>query len=95
MSEAGYKLDRVKGDIEFHNVTFYYPSRPEVKVLHIGMGSRFKGTLLGGGRLNFVPVFSTDPGSAQRCGKIRGDDSLCRPKRSRQEYSCAALPALL
>lgn len=33
LSEAGYKLDRVKGDIEFHNVTFYYPSRPEVKVL--------------------------------------------------------------
>lgn len=32
LSEAGYKLDRVKGDIEFHNVTFYYPSRPEVKV---------------------------------------------------------------
>ncbi|XP_054914982.1 bile salt export pump [Poeciliopsis prolifica] len=33
MSEAGYKLDRVKGDIEFHNVTFHYPSRPEVKIL--------------------------------------------------------------
>lgn len=33
LSEAGYKLDRVKGDIEFHNVTFFYPSRPEVKVL--------------------------------------------------------------
>uniref|UniRef100_A0A8D3DXP1 Bile salt export pump n=1 Tax=Scophthalmus maximus TaxID=52904 RepID=A0A8D3DXP1_SCOMX len=32
LSESGYKLDRVKGDIEFHNVTFYYPSRPEVKV---------------------------------------------------------------
>lgn len=32
LSEAGYKLDRVKGDIEFHNVTFNYPSRPEVKV---------------------------------------------------------------
>ncbi|XP_030604722.1 bile salt export pump-like isoform X2 [Archocentrus centrarchus] len=32
-SEAGYKLDRVKGDIEFHNVTFHYPSRPEVKIL--------------------------------------------------------------
>ncbi|KAJ8405347.1 hypothetical protein AAFF_G00318200 [Aldrovandia affinis] len=32
LSEAGYKLDRVKGDIEFHNVTFYYPSRPEVMV---------------------------------------------------------------
>ncbi|XP_034033929.1 bile salt export pump-like [Thalassophryne amazonica] len=31
LSEAGYKLDRIKGDIEFHNVTFYYPSRPEVK----------------------------------------------------------------
>uniref|UniRef100_A0A8C6KQ34 ATP binding cassette subfamily B member 11 n=1 Tax=Nothobranchius furzeri TaxID=105023 RepID=A0A8C6KQ34_NOTFU len=33
LSEAGYKLDHVKGDIEFHNVTFYYPSRPEVKIL--------------------------------------------------------------
>ncbi|XP_041936250.1 bile salt export pump [Alosa sapidissima] len=33
MSEAGYKLDKVKGDIEFHNVTFHYPSRPEVKIL--------------------------------------------------------------
>ncbi|XP_068575440.1 bile salt export pump-like [Cebidichthys violaceus] len=33
LSEAGYKLDRVKGDVEFHNVTFYYPSRPEVKIL--------------------------------------------------------------
>ncbi|KAL2076892.1 hypothetical protein ACEWY4_027508 [Coilia grayii] len=33
MSDAGYKLDRVKGDIEFHNVTFHYPSRPEVKIL--------------------------------------------------------------
>ncbi|XP_041834877.1 bile salt export pump isoform X2 [Melanotaenia boesemani] len=33
LSDAGYKLDRVKGDIEFHNVTFYYPSRPEVKIL--------------------------------------------------------------
>ncbi|XP_030637325.1 bile salt export pump isoform X2 [Chanos chanos] len=33
MSEAGYKLDKVKGDLEFHNVTFHYPSRPEVKIL--------------------------------------------------------------
>ncbi|KAM9328127.1 bile salt export pump-like [Pholidichthys leucotaenia] len=33
LSEDGYKLDRVKGDIEFHNVTFHYPSRPEVKIL--------------------------------------------------------------
>uniref|UniRef100_A0A8C3A5P2 Bile salt export pump n=1 Tax=Cyclopterus lumpus TaxID=8103 RepID=A0A8C3A5P2_CYCLU len=33
LSEVGYKLDRVKGDIEFHNVTFHYPSRPEVKIL--------------------------------------------------------------
>lgn len=32
LSEAGYKLDKVKGDIEFHNVTFHYPSRPDVKV---------------------------------------------------------------
>ncbi|XP_068612440.1 bile salt export pump [Brachionichthys hirsutus] len=33
LSKAGYELDRVKGDIEFHNVTFYYPSRPKVKIL--------------------------------------------------------------
>uniref|UniRef100_A0AAQ4RHC8 ATP-binding cassette, sub-family B (MDR/TAP), member 11a n=1 Tax=Gasterosteus aculeatus aculeatus TaxID=481459 RepID=A0AAQ4RHC8_GASAC len=33
-SEDGHKLNRVKGDIEFHNVTFYYPSRPEVKILN-------------------------------------------------------------
>ncbi|XP_031154082.1 bile salt export pump [Sander lucioperca] len=32
-SEKGHKLDKVKGDIEFHNVTFFYPSRPEVKIL--------------------------------------------------------------
>ncbi|KAM9342259.1 bile salt export pump [Pholidichthys leucotaenia] len=32
-SEEGHKLDKVKGDIEFHNVTFHYPSRPEVKIL--------------------------------------------------------------
>uniref|UniRef100_A0A8C4YHY0 Bile salt export pump n=1 Tax=Gopherus evgoodei TaxID=1825980 RepID=A0A8C4YHY0_9SAUR len=33
MSEEGYKLDKIRGDIEFHNVTFHYPSRPEVKIL--------------------------------------------------------------
>ncbi|KAK3533490.1 hypothetical protein QTP70_023359 [Hemibagrus guttatus] len=33
LSEAGYKLDKVKGDLEFHNVTFHYPSRPDVKIL--------------------------------------------------------------
>ncbi|XP_034989142.2 bile salt export pump isoform X2 [Zootoca vivipara] len=33
MSEDGYKLDKVRGEIEFHNVTFYYPSRPDVKIL--------------------------------------------------------------
>uniref|UniRef100_A0A4W5JSU0 ATP-binding cassette, sub-family B (MDR/TAP), member 11a n=1 Tax=Hucho hucho TaxID=62062 RepID=A0A4W5JSU0_9TELE len=32
-SEEGHKLDKVKGDIEFHNVTFNYPSRPDVKIL--------------------------------------------------------------
>lgn len=34
LSEDGYKLDKVKGDIEFLNVTFYYPSRPDVKILN-------------------------------------------------------------
>ncbi|XP_075465258.1 bile salt export pump-like isoform X1 [Ascaphus truei] len=33
MSEDGYKLDKVKGEIEFHNISFNYPSRPEVKIL--------------------------------------------------------------
>ncbi|XP_019945327.2 bile salt export pump [Paralichthys olivaceus] len=33
-SEEGHKLDRVKGDIEFHNVTFFFPTRPEVKILN-------------------------------------------------------------
>ncbi|XP_015822022.1 bile salt export pump isoform X2 [Nothobranchius furzeri] len=32
-SEDGCKLDKVKGDIAFHDVTFFYPSRPEVKIL--------------------------------------------------------------
>uniref|UniRef100_A0A3Q2NQW7 ATP-binding cassette, sub-family B (MDR/TAP), member 11a n=1 Tax=Fundulus heteroclitus TaxID=8078 RepID=A0A3Q2NQW7_FUNHE len=32
-SEDGHKLDKVKGDLEFNNVTFFYPSRPEVKIL--------------------------------------------------------------
>uniref|UniRef100_A0A8D0G3B9 Bile salt export pump n=1 Tax=Strix occidentalis caurina TaxID=311401 RepID=A0A8D0G3B9_STROC len=33
MSEDGYKLDKLRGEIEFHNVTFYYPSRPDVKIM--------------------------------------------------------------
>ncbi|XP_068101690.1 bile salt export pump-like [Hyperolius riggenbachi] len=33
MSEEGYKLDKVKGEIQFHNINFHYPSRPEVKIL--------------------------------------------------------------
>ncbi|XP_048164919.1 bile salt export pump isoform X3 [Corvus hawaiiensis] len=33
MAEDGYKLDKVRGEIEFHNVTFNYPSRPDVKIL--------------------------------------------------------------
>ncbi|KAM4697414.1 bile salt export pump-like [Rhinophrynus dorsalis] len=33
MSEEGHKLDQVKGDIEFHNVNFHYPSRPDTKIL--------------------------------------------------------------
>ncbi|KAJ0070440.1 hypothetical protein NL108_010680, partial [Boleophthalmus pectinirostris] len=34
LSEEGHKLDRVKGDIEFQDITFYYPSRPDVKILN-------------------------------------------------------------
>ncbi|KPP77229.1 multidrug resistance protein 1-like, partial [Scleropages formosus] len=32
-STEGYKLDSVKGDIEFKNVHFSYPSRKEIKIL--------------------------------------------------------------
>ncbi|XP_034549833.1 bile salt export pump [Notolabrus celidotus] len=32
-SEEGQKLEKVEGVIEFHNVSFFYPSRPEVKIL--------------------------------------------------------------
>ncbi|KAL0985400.1 hypothetical protein UPYG_G00156410 [Umbra pygmaea] len=33
-SEAGHKPDVIKGNIEFRNIHFTYPSRPEVKVLN-------------------------------------------------------------
>lgn len=33
-SEEGYKLDVVKGNIEFKNINFRYPSRDDVKVLN-------------------------------------------------------------
>ncbi|XP_075140324.1 bile salt export pump-like [Leptodactylus fuscus] len=33
MSKEGHKLDNVKGVIEFHDVNFHYPSRPDVKIL--------------------------------------------------------------
>ncbi|XP_053743936.1 ATP-binding cassette, sub-family B (MDR/TAP), member 4 [Synchiropus splendidus] len=32
-SDAGYKPDSVKGNIEFKNIDFTYPSRPDVKIL--------------------------------------------------------------
>ncbi|XP_069815592.1 ATP-dependent translocase ABCB1-like isoform X3 [Dendropsophus ebraccatus] len=32
-STTGYKPDKIKGDIEFRNVKFTYPSRPDVQVL--------------------------------------------------------------
>uniref|UniRef100_A0A7E4V7L2 ABC-type xenobiotic transporter n=2 Tax=Panagrellus redivivus TaxID=6233 RepID=A0A7E4V7L2_PANRE len=34
LSKAGMKLDNIKGKIEFTNIHFRYPSRPEVKVLN-------------------------------------------------------------
>ncbi|KYO26617.1 hypothetical protein Y1Q_0019108 [Alligator mississippiensis] len=34
-SEAGYRPDNIKGNLEFHNVYFNYPSRPDVKVLGV------------------------------------------------------------
>uniref|UniRef100_A0A3Q3EQS3 ATP-binding cassette, sub-family B (MDR/TAP), member 4 n=1 Tax=Labrus bergylta TaxID=56723 RepID=A0A3Q3EQS3_9LABR len=33
-SEAGFKPDFIKGDIEFKNINFNYPSRPDLKVLN-------------------------------------------------------------
>lgn len=33
-SEKGLVLDEVEGNIEFRNVSFNYPSRPDTKVLH-------------------------------------------------------------
>uniref|UniRef100_H3BX23 ATP-binding cassette, sub-family B (MDR/TAP), member 4 n=1 Tax=Tetraodon nigroviridis TaxID=99883 RepID=H3BX23_TETNG len=33
-SEDGFKPDYIKGDIEFKNIHFRYPSRPEVKILN-------------------------------------------------------------
>ncbi|NXL60490.1 MDR1 protein, partial [Chordeiles acutipennis] len=32
-SEKGYKPDHIKGNLEFHNVHFNYPSRPDVEIL--------------------------------------------------------------
>ncbi|XP_032926696.1 ATP-dependent translocase ABCB1 [Catharus ustulatus] len=32
-SEAGYKPDHIKGNLEFRNVYFNYPSRPDVEIL--------------------------------------------------------------
>ncbi|XP_028983716.1 ATP-binding cassette, sub-family B (MDR/TAP), member 4 isoform X2 [Betta splendens] len=33
-SEAGFKPDSIKGNVEFKNIHFTYPSRPDVKVLN-------------------------------------------------------------
>ncbi|XP_061088168.1 ATP-binding cassette, sub-family B (MDR/TAP), member 4 [Conger conger] len=38
-SDEGYKPDLVKGNIEFQNINFMYPSRPDIKVLN-GMNLR-------------------------------------------------------
>lgn len=32
-SETGYKPDFIKGNLEFQNVYFNYPSRPDIEVL--------------------------------------------------------------
>lgn len=32
-SESGYKPEKITGNLEFENVFFNYPSRPDVKVL--------------------------------------------------------------
>lgn len=32
-SNAGYKPDNIKGNLEFQNVYFSYPTRPDIKVL--------------------------------------------------------------
>lgn len=32
-SNAGYKPDNIKGNLEFQNVYFSYPARPDIKVL--------------------------------------------------------------
>ncbi|XP_062900203.1 ATP-binding cassette, sub-family B (MDR/TAP), member 4 [Mobula hypostoma] len=40
-SESGHKLNQVKGDVEFSNVHFRYPSRPDVKVLK-GLNLKFQ-----------------------------------------------------
>lgn len=33
MSDAGYKPNHVKGNLEFQNVYLNYPARPDIKVL--------------------------------------------------------------
>ncbi|XP_072109854.1 ATP-dependent translocase ABCB1 isoform X1 [Mobula birostris] len=40
-SESGHKLNQIKGDVEFSNVHFRYPSRPDVKVLK-GLNLKFQ-----------------------------------------------------
>uniref|UniRef100_A0A8C5CD99 ATP-binding cassette, sub-family B (MDR/TAP), member 11a n=1 Tax=Gadus morhua TaxID=8049 RepID=A0A8C5CD99_GADMO len=47
-SEEGHKLDRVTGDIEFHDVSFHYPSRPDIldhlsMVIKAGQNTAFVG----------------------------------------------------
>ncbi|XP_059828206.1 ATP-binding cassette, sub-family B (MDR/TAP), member 4 [Hypanus sabinus] len=40
-SESGHKLNQIKGDVEFLNVHFKYPSRPDVKILK-GLNLKFQ-----------------------------------------------------
>lgn len=97
-SEAGYKFDKVKGDLEFHNVTFHYPSRPEVKVIFQFTPIQLHLLLLHLVWMTFhisSHFFLTDLGSAQFAGEVRWNNSICGSQRCREEHDYPAHPTLL